>query len=91
MDTFDPVRAYGSPQAAYSRIKAHVTLVGISSDWLFPPADVRSLGEQLRAAGVRLRLPRDRVLRTATTPSSPNRKNWRRSWRRTCNSNVMWL
>ena len=51
METFDPVRAYGSAQAAYSRIKAHVTLVGISSDWLFPAADVRALGEQLRAAG----------------------------------------
>jgi len=52
MDTFDPVRSCGSAYAAYSRIKAHVTLVGISSDWLFPAADVRALGEQLRAVGV---------------------------------------
>ncbi len=51
METFDPVRTFGSAQAAYSRVRAHVTLVGISSDWLFPAADVRSLGEQLRAAG----------------------------------------
>ena len=43
MDSFDPVRSHGSPQAAYGRIRAHVTLVGISSDWLFPAADVRSL------------------------------------------------
>ena len=53
MDSFDPVRAYGSAQAAYSHIRAHVTLVGISSDWLFPAADVRVLGEQFTAAGVR--------------------------------------
>jgi homoserine O-acetyltransferase len=26
--------------------------VGISSDWLFPAADVRALGEQFTAAGV---------------------------------------
>jgi homoserine O-acetyltransferase len=52
MDTFDPTRAYPSPQAAYSRIQARVTLVGISSDWLFPAAEVRSLGEQLKTAGV---------------------------------------
>lgn len=53
MDTFDPVRSRGSPEAAYGRIRAHVTLVGISSDWLFPAVDVQSLGGQLRAAGVR--------------------------------------
>jgi homoserine O-acetyltransferase len=52
METFDPVRSFGSAQAAYSRVKAHVTLVGISSDWLFPAADLRALGEQLRGAGV---------------------------------------
>ena len=52
MDTWDPARTHGSAEAAYGRIRAHVTLVGISSDWLFPAADVRSLGEQLRAIGV---------------------------------------
>jgi homoserine O-acetyltransferase len=52
MDSFDPVRSHGSAQAAYGRIRAHVTLVGISSDWLFPAADVRALGEQFTAAGV---------------------------------------
>ena len=46
------MRAYGSAQAAYSRIRAQVTLVGISSDWLFPAADVRALGEQFTAVGV---------------------------------------
>jgi homoserine O-acetyltransferase len=53
MDTFDPVRGYQSPMAAYSRIRAHVTLVGISSDWLFPPEDIIALCAQLTEAGVR--------------------------------------
>lgn len=52
MDTFDPVRKYGSAKAAYSRIKAKIKLVGISSDWLFPPEDVRHLTEEMRAQGV---------------------------------------
>ena len=34
------------------RIRAHVSLIGISSDWLFPPQDVRSLAERIQAAGV---------------------------------------
>ena len=53
MDTFDHVRAHQSPFAAYSRIQAHVTLVGISTDWLFPPEDVRSLAAIIGAAGAR--------------------------------------
>ena len=51
MDTFDPVRKYGSAKAAYSRIRAKVTLVGISSDWLFPPQDVRRLAENIAEYG----------------------------------------
>ncbi|ABF43498.1 homoserine O-acetyltransferase [Candidatus Koribacter versatilis Ellin345] len=51
MDTFDPVRKYRSAKAAYSRIKAKITLVGISSDWLFPPEDVRKLAQEMIAAG----------------------------------------
>ena len=51
MDTFDPVRKYGSIHA-YSRIKARVTLVGISSDWLFPASEVQSLAGELRSCGV---------------------------------------
>jgi homoserine O-acetyltransferase len=51
MDTFDPIRKYGSIHA-YERIKARVTLVGISSDWLFPAAEVRSLAGELRSCGV---------------------------------------
>ncbi|MBW4026666.1 MAG: homoserine O-acetyltransferase [Acidobacteria bacterium] len=53
MDIFDPVRAHTSPYAAYERIQAHLTLVGISTDWLFPPEDIRSLAAIIGAAGVR--------------------------------------
>jgi homoserine O-acetyltransferase len=36
----------------FSRITARVSLVGISSDWLFPAADVHALAHQLRDVGV---------------------------------------
>jgi homoserine O-acetyltransferase len=53
MDLFDPGRQYGSEEAAFRRIRARVLLIGISSDWLFPAADVQSLAERMNAAGVR--------------------------------------
>jgi homoserine O-acetyltransferase/O-succinyltransferase len=53
MDIFDPVRAHETPYAAYACIEAHLTLVGISTDWLFPPEDIRSLAAIIRAAGTR--------------------------------------
>ena len=52
MDSFDPTRGFQSPEAAYSRIKAEVTLVGISSDWLFPPQEIAALAETIAKAGV---------------------------------------
>ncbi len=51
MDTFELARGYASEAEALKRIKAHVSLVGISSDWLFPPEDVRALAERIEAAG----------------------------------------
>ena len=53
MDLFDPTRGYDSPSQAWTRIEAETTLVGISSDWLFPPADVAAIAEQITAAGGR--------------------------------------
>ena len=50
MDTFDPVRGCASDEAAFSRIRARTTLVGISTDWLFPAADVWSLAQRIRHA-----------------------------------------
>ena len=51
MDTFDLAHGYASEAEALKRIQAHVSLVGITSDWLFPPEDVRALAERIEAAG----------------------------------------
>ena len=37
--------------AVFGRIKARLTFLGISTDWLFPAADVRRFAEVLRNAG----------------------------------------
>jgi len=51
MDTWDPVRGYASPEEAYGRIRARLSFIGISSDWLFPAEDVRRFAETIRQAG----------------------------------------
>ena len=51
MDTFELGRGYSSEAEALERIKAHVSLIGISSDWLFPAKDVRELAKRIEAAG----------------------------------------
>ena len=53
MDTWDPTRGYRSAAEAFGRIQAQLTFIGISSDGLFPPEEVRALAEEVRAAGVR--------------------------------------
>ena len=56
MDTFDLAqgdRSRASLEAALRRIRARLLLVGISSDWLFPPSDVRALAWMARASGVK--------------------------------------
>jgi homoserine O-acetyltransferase len=50
MDLYDVGRD-GGETAWLSRIAAPVSLVGIRSDWLFPPHAVRDLGDRLRALG----------------------------------------
>jgi homoserine O-acetyltransferase len=52
MDTWDPLHGQLSPTAAFSRIRARLSFVGISSDWLFPPESVRHFAYTIRAAGV---------------------------------------
>ena len=52
MDTWDPLRGYGSAGEAFSRIRARLSFVGISSDWLFPPGQVREFAEAIRESGV---------------------------------------
>ncbi len=51
MDTFELGRGYASEDEALKRIKAHLSLIGISSDWLFPARDVRELAKRIQAAG----------------------------------------
>jgi homoserine O-acetyltransferase len=52
MDTWDPLRGCSSTEEAFSGIRARLSFVGISSDWLFPPQNVREFAYTIRAAGV---------------------------------------
>ncbi len=52
MDLFDLGATPEEEAAILSGIHASVLLVGISSDWLFPPGDIRALGERMNAVGV---------------------------------------
>src|ERR1700691_769090 len=51
MDTWDPIRGYSSPAEAFGRIRARLSFIGISSDWLFPADEVRRFAEGIRQAG----------------------------------------
>ncbi|MDP8901395.1 MAG: homoserine O-acetyltransferase [Actinomycetota bacterium] len=50
MDLYDLGRD-GGLDAWLDRIAAPLLLIGISSDWLFPPGDVRALAERIAARG----------------------------------------
>lgn len=51
MDLYDVANGYGSEAEAYKRISAKLLFVGITSDWLFPAAEVRASAEAARNAG----------------------------------------
>jgi homoserine O-acetyltransferase len=51
MDLYDATAGYASEREAYGRMEAEVRFVGISSDWLFPPEEVRATAEAAREAG----------------------------------------
>jgi homoserine O-acetyltransferase len=51
MDIYDVSKGYESVVEAYSRIQAEVLFVGITSDWLFPAAEVRGAAERAKEAG----------------------------------------
>jgi homoserine O-acetyltransferase/O-succinyltransferase len=53
MDLYDVSSGYESDEEAYSRIQAEVLFVGITSDWLFPAAEVRGAKEKAKQAGAR--------------------------------------
>jgi len=52
MDTWDPLRGEASAAEVFGCIKARLSFVGISSDWLFPPDAVREFAQTIRAVGV---------------------------------------
>lgn len=52
MDNFALGATPTEEEDAMRRIRARLLLVGISSDWLFPAADVEALASRLRRAGV---------------------------------------
>ncbi len=49
MDLWDPAR---NDASIYDRIQAKTSLIGISSDWLFPAADIRKLASELKSYSV---------------------------------------
>ena len=52
MGTWDPLRGSDRPKDVFGRIRARLSFVGISSDWLFTAESVRQFAETIRAAGV---------------------------------------
>ena len=52
MDTWDPLNGLASSKEAFGKIRARLSFVGISSDWLFPPGSVKEFAEMVRSAGV---------------------------------------
>jgi homoserine O-acetyltransferase len=52
METWDPLHGAASAKHIFAEVKAHISFVGISSDWLFPPQSVREFAATVRAAGV---------------------------------------
>lgn len=53
MDIYDVAAGYESDEEAYSRMEAEVLFVGVTSDWLFPAAEVRQSAERARSTGAK--------------------------------------
>ncbi|MDE3230883.1 MAG: homoserine O-acetyltransferase [Chloroflexota bacterium] len=51
MDSYDAAAPWGSDVAALGRIRAETLVVGMSSDWLYPPHLARGLADGVVAAG----------------------------------------
>jgi homoserine O-acetyltransferase/O-succinyltransferase len=52
MDTWDPLNSHSSAKEAFGGIRARLTFIGISSDWLFPPESVRNFAGLICSIGV---------------------------------------
>lgn len=55
MDVYDAGAGYESREEAYRRIEAEVLFIGVSSDWLFPAAEVKETAEEAKLAGAKVR------------------------------------
>jgi homoserine O-acetyltransferase len=55
MDNFELGATPAEEEEKLRRIRARLLLIGISSDWLFPAAEVQALARRLRNAGVDVR------------------------------------
>jgi homoserine O-acetyltransferase/O-succinyltransferase len=51
MDLYDVAAGYDSEEEAYSRIRAEILFVGITSDWLFPANEVMDTVQKAKTAG----------------------------------------
>jgi homoserine O-acetyltransferase len=74
MDTWDPMRGYASPEEAFGRIRARLSFIGISSDWLFPAERCASLPTPSGRASMPITARWKAT--TATTPFWPSRQSW---------------
>jgi homoserine O-acetyltransferase len=54
MDTWDPLHGHASAEEAFAPIRARISFVGISSDWLFPADSVCDFASAIRATGVHI-------------------------------------
>lgn len=52
MDTWDPLGGEVTPEDAFGHIRARLSFIGISSDWLFPEQAVRKFASVIRSTGV---------------------------------------
>ena len=52
MDLWDPFRGHAWKGEAWKDVKAKISLIGISSDWLFPVADIKAMQHAMVAAQV---------------------------------------
>jgi homoserine O-acetyltransferase len=53
MDIWDPLNGHSSPTEVFGKIRARLSFVGISSDWLFPAGSVEEFASKVRSAGVK--------------------------------------
>ncbi len=54
MDSFDLIEEFGTLEKAFENVKSKFLVIGLSSDWLFPPEQSIDLANALRSVGKRV-------------------------------------